>query len=99
MGTMGTLERMATADLDRLLGRLVTDYHPGALEALSLADPAWRAELEQAEREVGGLYEALQDADATLAQWREAVTHLGRLWERVVEARGAMRETTLDRVA
>lgn len=82
---MGLLEMMARADLSALHAEIARVYAPGALEALALADPAWRAALDRTEREVGELYEALREADATLRRWRRGVTELTRLWTRVTE--------------
>ena len=83
MGTTGVLETLARADLDALLEDVRTRYQSGSLEAMSDRDPEWRALLERAEQDVGGLYEALREADTTLTRWRRAVGELRRLWDRV----------------
>jgi len=85
MKGMGILETLACSDLDTMLEQIGRDYHPGALDALTAADPAWRAELERTEREVGSLYDGLREADVTLIRWRRALTDLTRLWARVGE--------------
>jgi hypothetical protein len=90
---------LARADLDALFEDLGRGYEPGALDRLSARDPEWRAELERAEAEVGGLYEALREADFTFARWRRAVTELRRLWARVEGARSPAEAGALDRVA
>lgn len=87
MAGTGVLEMLAKADLDVLLEELRTRYRAGALEALSARDPEWRAALDRAEREVGGLYEALRAADATFTRWRVAMSELRRLWGRLEEVR------------
>jgi hypothetical protein len=87
MAERGSLETMARRDLDALLDEIGSDYRPGALEALSGADPEWRAELERVEREVGALYLTLCEADQAIADWRRAVAELVRLWRRVHEDR------------
>ena len=99
MANVGVLEMLARADLDTLLEDLDRRYEPGALERLSAGDPAWRAELERMEAEVGGLYAALRDADRTFGQWRRAVTELRQLWTRVESHRPAVQAGALDRVA
>ncbi len=83
MARTGVLEMLARADLDALLEDLRQNYRAGALETLTAQDPEWRAHLDRAEQEVGGLYEALREADATFTRWRRAVTELRRLWARV----------------
>jgi|RhiMetdeSRZDD1v2_1073273.scaffolds.fasta_scaffold433568_3 hypothetical protein len=83
MRTTGVLETLARTDLEALLDDVRTHYQAGRLEALSDRDPEWRAALERAEQEVGGLYEALRQADTTLTHWRRAVTELRRLWDRL----------------
>ena len=83
MATTGVLEMLARADLDALLDDLARSYRSGALETLSARDPAWREEVDRVEREVGGLYEALREADGTFTRWRQAVGELRRLWARV----------------
>jgi ABC-type transporter Mla subunit MlaD len=83
MGGTGVLETMARADLDALVDELRREYRPGALDALAARDPEWRGAVDRAEQQVGSLYEALREADQTLAQWRQAVGHLRRLWVKV----------------
>lgn len=83
MATTGVLEMLARADLDALLEDLARTYRPGALEALSARDPAWRAEVDRVEQEAGSIYEALREADGTFTRWRQAVGELRRLWARV----------------
>jgi hypothetical protein len=80
MSGTGVLETMARADLDALVDELRREYRPGALDALAARDPEWRWAIERAEQQVGSLYEAMREADQTLAQWRQAVGHLRRLW-------------------
>jgi hypothetical protein len=82
MTRRGLLETLAQGDLDALLETVGAAYRAGAAEELAARDPAWRLEIERAEREVGDLYAALCDADATLARWREAVAELRLLWAR-----------------
>ncbi len=83
MSNTGVLETLARADLDALVDDVRTRYRAGRLEVLSDRDPAWRAALDRAEQEVGGLYEALREADVTLTRWRRAVGELRRLWDRL----------------
>jgi hypothetical protein len=83
MAGTGPLETLAKTDLDALLEDLRARYRPGTLEALSARDPEWRAAVDRVEREVGGLYEALREADATVGRWRVAVIELSRLWGRL----------------
>ncbi|HEV8310135.1 MAG TPA: hypothetical protein VGW35_20930 [Methylomirabilota bacterium] len=89
MADTGILEGIARADLDRLFEEITRHYRPGALETLSAAEPEWRAAVDRTEREVGSLYEALCDADATLARWQETVGDLRRLWTRLGEVPAA----------
>jgi hypothetical protein len=95
----GILETMARADLDALLDEVGREYQPGALEAMATRDPEWRGALERVEREVGGLYAALREADQTLAQWRQAVGDLRRLWTRLAQANPESRTGSLEEVA
>jgi hypothetical protein len=95
MAGTGVLETLAKADLDAMLDDLGARYRAGALAALSARDPEWRASLDRAEREVGGLYEALREADATFTRWRVAMSELRRLWGRLEE----MRPECLQQVA
>jgi hypothetical protein len=83
METTGVLETLARADLEALLADVRTRYQAGLLEAMSDRDPEWRAALDRAERDVGGLYAALREADTTLTHWRQAVGRLRRLWDRL----------------
>ena len=83
MKDMGVLETMGRMELDAVVREIRDRYRPGALDALSAADPAWRVAVDRREREVGALYEALRDADATLVRWRRALAELARLWARV----------------
>lgn len=86
MGRTGFLEALAHADLEAVTSALACGYRAGSAERLAARDPAWRAAVERAEAEVGALYGALCEADATLLQWRQAVAELYRLWARVREA-------------
>jgi hypothetical protein len=97
MSGTGVLETMARADLDALVDELRREYRPGALDALA-RDPEWRGAIERAEQQVGSLYEAMREADQTLAQWRQAVGHLRRLWVKVEHAPSAD-STSLSDVA
>jgi hypothetical protein len=89
MKQTGVLEAMARADLDAVLTALGERYRPGALEALVASEPGWGEAVERAEREVGGLYEALREADRLLLRWRRALAELYHLWARVGEVRPA----------
>jgi len=99
MERVGLLGTMARADLDALLEAVGRDYRPGSLEILLANDLEWRVALEEAEREVGALYETLCEADATLARWRQAVGELYRLWRRVSEVPNAPEAPSLEEVA
>ena len=99
MAGTGVLETIARTDLEALLDEVGRTYRPGALEALAVADPEWRGAVERAEREVGGLYEALREADLTLARWRRAVGELRRLWARAAEVDAVPEVTSLEEVA
>ena len=79
----GVLEGMARAELEELVESIGAAYRPGTVERLAMRDPAWREALDRAETEVGTLYEALQEADLTLARWRRAMAELSSLWLRV----------------
>lgn len=83
MAAQGLLQGMAHRELDELIAEIRRDYHPGALDALAGVDPEWRRDLERAEREVGGLYEALGEADTTVVRWYRALGELRGLWRRV----------------
>jgi hypothetical protein len=96
---VGVLEVMARADLDAVLEGIERRYRPGALEALTAADPTWRLELDRIEQEVGGLYEALREADATVARWRRALAELSRVWARVGELETVQGPEILGEVA
>jgi hypothetical protein len=98
MAATGIIETIARGDLEVLLDEVSRHYQPGALEALADADPAWRGAVDHAEREAARLYEALREADLTLAQWRQRVADLRRLWERAT-ASGAPPLPALDDVA
>ena len=89
MRRYGVLEGLARAELGELVESVGTFYRPGSVERLALRDPAWREALDRAETEVGTLYEAMQQADLTLARWRRAMAELTTLWMRV---RGAPAE-------
>jgi len=89
MAGAGVLETIARVDLEAVLEEVGRGYTPGALETLAVTDPEWRGAVDRAEQEVGGLYEALCEADGTLARWRQAVGELRRLWARAGEWRGA----------
>ena len=86
MRRAGILETMASSDLEAVTRAVGRAYRPGSVERLAAQDPDWQAAVERAEREVGTLYAALCDADATLARWREAVGELYRVWSRVNDA-------------
>ncbi len=99
MNRTGLLETMAHEHLDALLAAVGAGYRPGAVEMLAAADPEWREALEQTEREVGALYGALCEADATLTRWRQAVGELYRLWARVHEVSTPVEALPLEEVA
>lgn len=99
MKRTGLLEAMARADLEALMAAVAIGYRPGALDVLAANDPEWSVALDRAEREVGALYEALQEADATLARWRQAVAELSRLWMRVREGPATVEVPALEEVA
>jgi len=99
MRQVGVLERMARADLDALVEAVAADYPGGALESLTVQDPAWRARLEAVEGEVGALYASLCEADAALARWRQAVGELHRLWRRVGDVSVLVEAPALEDVA
>lgn len=86
MRRYGVLEGLARADLEELVESVGAGYRPGSVERLTLRDPAWREALDRAELEVGSLYEAMQQADLTLARWRRAMAELNTLWMRVGSA-------------
>jgi hypothetical protein len=86
MRRAGLLETMASSDLEVLTQAVDRSYRSGSVERLMAHDPAWRAAVERAEREVGALYAELCQADETLRRWREAVAELYRVWVRVNEA-------------
>lgn len=94
MNGMGVLESMARIELDAVVRDVAGGYRPGALDALSAADPTWRMALDRAEREVGEAYEELRAAEAALVRWRRALAELTRLWARAGEA-----ESSLEQVA
>jgi hypothetical protein len=98
MAGTGIIEAIARSDLETLHDEVSRRYQPGALESLADADPAWRGAVDQAEREAARLFEALREADLTLAQWRQAVADLRRLWERAA-ASTAPTTPALDDVA
>lgn len=99
MARVGFLEMMARADLEALNEEIARRYAPGALEALGEADPGWRAALDRTEREVGELYEALRQADATLLRWRRGLSELSRLWARAGAAPAPADAPALEEVA
>lgn len=99
MATAGVMETIARGDLEALLEDVSRRYRPGTLEALADADPAWRGAVDHAEREAARLYEALQEADVALAQWRQTVAELRRLWERAASAGSPPATPALDDVA
>src|SRR5262245_34335412 len=86
MKRAGLLETMASGDLEAVTRAVSRGYRSGSVERLAAHDPAWREALDRAEREVGLLYAALCEADATLDRWREAVGELHQLWARVNQA-------------
>ena len=85
MRRAGLLETMVSGDLEAVTRAVGRGYRTGSAERLAAQDPEWHAALERAEREVGTLYAALCEADATLVRWREAVGELYRVWSRVKE--------------
>jgi hypothetical protein len=98
MRRAGLLETMASSDLEVLTQAVDRSYRPGSVERLMAHDPAWRAAVERAEREVGALYAELCQADETLRRWREAVAELYRVWVRVNEAPAAEASPELEPV-
>jgi hypothetical protein len=98
MRRAGLLETMASGDLEAVTLAVGRGYRSGSAERLAAQDPEWHAAVERAEREVGALYAALCEADATLVRWREAVGELYRVWARVNDA-AAEDEVVLDEVA
>ena len=98
MRRAGLLETMASGDLEAVTRAVGRGYRSGSAERLAAHDPEWHAAVERAEREVGALYAALCEADATLVRWREAVGELYRVWARVNDA-AAEDEVVLDEVA
>ena len=86
MRRAGLLETMASNDLEILTQAVGRRYRTGSVDRLLAQEPAWREDVERAEREVGALYAELCAADATVRRWREAVTELQRVWSRVNEA-------------
>jgi hypothetical protein len=99
MAATGILETLARADLEAMLDQIGRRYTPGALDALTAADPGWREALERTEREVGSLYHALREADVTLLRWRRALGELTCLWARVAEAGDRVGGVSLGEVA
>jgi hypothetical protein len=83
MRRAGLLETMASGDLEAVTRAVGRGYRAGSIERLAAQNPEWHAAVERAEREVGTLYAALCEADATLLRWREAVAELYRVWSRV----------------
>jgi len=86
MRRAGLLETMASGDLEAVTRAVGRGYRPGSVERLAAQNPEWHEALERAEHEVGTLYAALCEADATLVRWREAVGELYRVWSRVNDA-------------
>ena len=99
MRRAGLLETMASGDLEAVTRAVGRGYRPGSAERLAAQDPEWHAAVERAEREVGTLYAALCEADATLVRWREAVGELYRLWARANEAAAEDEAPVLEEVA
>lgn len=99
MAVAGLLEGMARADLSALVEEVSASYRAGALEALSVADPEWRDAVDRAEREVGGLYQALREADLTWERWCDGVAELRRLWARAGDVSPQSQEGSLEDVA
>jgi hypothetical protein len=93
------LETMASGDLDAVTRAVGRGYRPGSVSRLAEQDPEWHAAVERAEREVGTLYAALCEADATLVRWREAVGELYRLWSRVNDVPAEDEVPVLEEVA
>jgi hypothetical protein len=98
MRRAGLLETMASGDLEAVTRAVGRGYRTGSAERLAVQDPEWHAAVERAEREVGVLYAALCEADATLVRWREAVGELYRVWSRANDA-PAEDEVVLEEVA
>lgn len=90
------LERLAQAELDALLRDIGSRYRTGAADELAARDPAWAADLEAREAEVGRLYAALCEADTLFERWQEALTALRRAWERAAVLTGAEEEALRD---
>jgi hypothetical protein len=86
MRRAGLLETMASGDLEAVTRAVGRGYRAGSIARLAAQNPDWHAAVERAEREVGTLYAALCEADATLLRWREAVGELYRVWSRVHDA-------------
>jgi hypothetical protein len=92
MAATGVLETIARTDLEAIHEEVRHFYRPGALDALATGDPDWRGAVDRVEHEVGLLYEALREADGTLARWRQAVGELRRLWVRAGEGTETLRD-------
>jgi hypothetical protein len=99
MGGTGFLEAMARADLEAITAAVAQGYRGGSAERLAEHDPAWREALDRTEAEVGALFVALCEADATLLRWRRAVAELYRLWARLREVSLEEAPRVLEEVA
>ena len=99
MRRAGLLETMASGDLEAVTRAVGRGYRVGSMERLASLDPEWQAAVERAEREVGTLYAALCEADATLIRWREAVGELYRVWSRVNDVPAEDETPVLEQVA
>jgi hypothetical protein len=86
MKAMGVLEAVARGELEAVLDAAAQGYRPGGLEALSAADPAWRAALDRAEQEAGLVLAQLRAADRALLHWRATLAEVARLWQRLEDA-------------
>ena len=75
------LASLLDQDLFDLVRAISQEYEVGTLEFLEAHVPSLRGRLDSAEEEVGRLRAALLCSDATLAEWREGLEELRRLWE------------------
>ena len=75
------LASLLDQDLFDLVRAISQEYEVGTLEFLEAHVPSLRGRLDSAEEEVGRRRAALLCSDATLAEWREGLEELRRLWE------------------
>ncbi len=75
------LASLLDQDLFDLVRTISQEYEAGTLEFLDAHFPSLRARLNNAEEEVGHLRAGLLLGHATLAEWREGLEELRRLWE------------------